>query len=81
MGPGCTPDASQQAWLQLSFLTKVVSVLDIGQVSLLRPPKRGASWSTWEPHLYPSPLCPGTFGDVYYSLSISRLRLQSFLQT
>lgn len=73
MGHGCTPEASQQAWLQL--------VLDIGQVSLLRPPRRGASWSTWEPHLYPSPLCPGTFGDVYYSLSISRLRLQSFLQT
>lgn len=39
------------------------------------------SGCAWEPHLYPFPLCPGTFGDVYYILSISQLRLQSLLQT
>lgn len=76
MGPGCAPDAS------LAAVLAPASISDKGGQyaghRLLRP--RREAGCTWEPHLYRSPLCPGTLGDVYYTLSISRLR-QSFLQT
>lgn len=55
----------QQSWLQLPFLTKVVSMLDIGKVSA---PER--SWLHLGAPLVSPSLCPGTLGDVYSKLSI-----------
>lgn len=83
MEPGQALDGFwQQSWLQLPYLTKLVRMLSTGKsMALEYLLGEEGSGCTWEPHLYPSPLCPGIFGDVYYILSISQLRLQSFLQT